>query len=66
MSSRRSQGHIELSKYADLKLILKLGMNAVTQTDLDKFGAWVLGKKIRDYLLRQHDTKIILPALVSD
>lgn len=49
MSNRLSQGHTELGKYADLKLILKLRDEcSYTQSDLDKLRAWVLGKKIQE------------------
>lgn len=58
MSSRLSRGHTELSKYADLKLILKLGgggmrLHAVS----DKFRAWVLGKEIQEITLWDNMTQ---------
>lgn len=68
MSSRLSQGHTELSKYADLKLILKLSRECgYTQSATNLEHGFKQGNT-RDYLVRQDDTKIILPAptLVSD
>lgn len=57
MSSRLSRGHTELSKYADLKLILKLGGWMQLHAVSDKFRAWVLGKEIQEITLWDNMTQ---------